>query len=63
MQKIYLLEVYHFDDDCWSTIGTFATKEEALREKEKAERTNNWFCAIFEENSQKSFCGEVKGEV
>ena len=63
MQKIYLLEVYCFDDDCWSTIGAFVTREEAQKEKEKSERANNWFCEIFEVNLQKFFCKAVMKEI
>lgn len=55
MQKIYLLEVYHFDHDYWTTIGAFLTKEAALEEKERIEAKDMLFCSIFEKNLQSLF--------
>lgn len=49
MQKLFRLEAYHWDKDCWSTIGTFLTRELAEQGKELVENKNqNLSCSIFE---------------
>lgn len=55
MQKIYMLEKYIFEQDRWVTIGGFATKEEAEKEKKRIEKNNKGLYAIFETNLKENF--------
>lgn len=52
MGKIYRLEMYHYGEDYWSTVGVFERLDLARVAKEMIEKNDSMVkCSIFEEQT------------